>query len=138
MAVAMELIRTRKSRLSMDLAPLIDVVFQLLVFFMLTSSFANPAMKLVLPQASAAGQMEQENIVITIDRDGQVFLNDRKMVLESLRLELQKLLAAREDQSVHVKGDQQMPYKFFIQVMDLAKQAGATQVNIVYQQSAPQ
>ncbi len=134
----MELIRTRKSRLSMDLAPLIDVVFQLLVFFMLTSSFANPAMKLVLPQASAAGQMEQEDIVITIDRDGQVFLNDRKMALESLRPELQKLLAAREDQSVHVKGDQQMPYKFFIQVMDLAKQAGATQVNIVYQQSAPQ
>ncbi len=138
MAVAMELIRTRKSQLSMDLAPLIDVVFQLLVFFMLTSSFANPAMKLVLPQASAAGQMEQENIVITIDRDGQVFLNDRKMALESLRPALQKLLAAREDQSVHVKGDQQMPYKFFIQVMDLAKQAGATQVNIVYQQSAPQ
>lgn len=138
MAVAMELIRTRKSRLSMDLAPLIDVVFQLLVFFMLTSSFANPAMKLVLPQASAAGQMEQENIVISIDRDGQIFLNDRKMALESLRPELQKLLAAREDQSVHVKGDQQMPYKFFIQVMDLAKQAGATQVNIVYQQSTPQ
>lgn len=133
----MELIRTRKSRLSMDLAPLIDVVFQLLVFFMLTSSFANPAMKLVLPQASAAGQMEQENIVISIDRDGQIFLNDRKMALESLRPELQKLLAAREDQSVHVRGDQQMPYKFFIQVMDLAKQAGATQVNIVYQQSTP-
>lgn len=120
------------------MAPLIDVVFQLLVFFMLTSSFANPAMKLVLPQASAAGQMEQENIVITIDRDGQFFLNDRKMASEFLKLELQKLLAAREDQSVHVKGDQQMPYKFFIQVMDLAKQAGATQVNIVYQQSTPQ
>lgn len=129
----MELIRARKSRLSMDLVPLIDVVFQLLVFFMLTSTFAQPAMKLVLPQATVSDLAQKETIVISIDKQGEIFLNKRPTTFDSLKSDLQKVIKKYNDPSVHVKGDQDMPYKFFVQVMDIAKQAGATHVHIVHQ-----
>jgi len=133
MAVAMELIRTRKSRLSMDLAPLIDVVFQLLVFFMLTSTFAQPAMKLILPKATVTDLAQKETIVISIDKQGEIFLNNRPTTFDSLKSDLQEVIKKYDDPSVHVKGDRDMPYKFFVQVMDVAKQAGATHVLIVHQ-----
>lgn len=129
----MELIRARKSRLSMDLVPLIDVVFQLLVFFMLTSTFAQPAMKLVLPQATVSDLAQKETIVISIDKQGEIFLNKRPTTFDSLKSDLQEVIKKYNDPSVHVKGDQDMPYKFFVQVMDIAKQAGATHVHIVHQ-----
>src|SRR3989338_1999365 len=133
MAVAMELIRTRKSRLSMDLAPLIDVVFQLLVFFMLTSTFAQPAMKLILAKATVTDLAQKETIVISIDKQGEIFLNNRPTTFDSLKSDLQEVIKKYDDPSVHVKGDRDMPYKFFVQVMDVAKQAGATHVLIVHQ-----
>ncbi len=119
--------------MSMDLAPLIDVVFQLLIFFMLTSTFAQPAMKLILPQAAMTDLAQQETIVISIDKQGEIFLNNRLTTFDFLKSDLQEVIKKYNDHSVHVKGDQDMPYKFFVQVMDLAKQAGATHVHIVHE-----
>ncbi len=133
----MELIRTRKPKLSIDMAPLIDVVFQLLVFFMLTSTFANPAMKLDLPKAMADDNIPQEHIVVSIDQEGALFLNDTETSMAALKADLQKQFAQSGKNSVHVRGDQNMPYHYFVEVMDVARQAGAQQVNIVHQRDSP-
>ena len=71
----MELIRAKKPNLSIDLAQLIDVVFQLLVFFMLTSTFASPAIKMILPKAKAVESVDVERIVVSINEDGLIFIN---------------------------------------------------------------
>jgi biopolymer transport protein ExbD len=128
----MEFLRPRKVSLGLDLAPLIDVVFQLLIFFMLTSSFSNPALKLNLPQALPQDKKEPERIVVSVDREGKVFLGSKELSLSELKPSLQSKLATHSDKSVHLRGDEAMPYRLFVQVLDLSRQAGARQINIVH------
>ncbi|MCA9409199.1 MAG: biopolymer transporter ExbD [Candidatus Omnitrophica bacterium] len=129
----MHIIRLKKSKLSMDLAPLIDVVFQLLVFFMLTSTFSQPAIQLNLPAAKTIDVKVQEKIIISVQKNGDLFLNGDRISLEDFQERLAIILRNNSVKSVHLKGDQDMSYKIFVQVMDLARQAGAKQVNIIHQ-----
>ena len=131
----MEFIRPKKATLSLDMAPLIDIVFQLLIFFMLSSSFLTPAMKLTLPRAVTEDSRQPERVVISLDRDGNTYVNTRQVPRAELRAAVEGALAAASDKSVHIRGDQEMPYKHFVEVMDLARQAGARQVNIVHEQA---
>jgi biopolymer transport protein ExbD len=129
----MEIIRARKPRLSLDLAPLIDVVFQLLVFFMLTSVFIQPAMKIVLPQAASTEETPREEIMISIDPQGEIFINEQRSSFADLKDDLAVHIGADPQRPVHIRGDQDMPYKYFVEVMDVARQLGARQVLIVHQ-----
>ncbi len=129
----MEFVRPKKSSLSLDMAPLIDIVFQLLIFFMLSSSFLNPSLKLNLPKAVQQDQRETERIIISVDKEGGVFVNTLKTSMESLKSAVESKLASDPKKSVHVRGDKDMPYKYFVEVMDIARQAGAKQINIVHE-----
>lgn len=130
----MEFIRPKKVSLSFDMAPLIDIVFQLLIFFMLSSSFLNPALRLDLPKAVYEDQKAPEQTIISVDRSGTIFLNTAKTSLRELKSQLEVVFEKAESKkSVHLRGDQNMPYKFFVEVMDIARQAGATQINIVHE-----
>ncbi len=129
----MELNRVRKSKLSLDMAPLIDVVFQLLIFFMLTMSSSSSAMQLNLPKAVTKDQETKEQIVVNVRQNGEIFINEKKISLEALRRELAAQLVKLDKKTVNIKGEEDMPYKYFVQVMDSARQAGAVQVNIIHQ-----
>jgi len=131
----MELIRIKKPKLSIDLAPLIDIVFQLLIFFMLTSTFASPAIKMVLPQAKTVDKLLHKNIVVSIDQKGTIFINDRVTDIESFQKRLTQVLKETDQKAIHFKGDKDMPYSLFVQVIDLAKQSGAQQINIVHKKA---
>lgn len=131
----MEFIRPKKVSLSFDMAPLIDIVFQLLIFFMLSSSFLNPALKLDLPKAVKQDKREPEQFMISIDKSGSIFLNTRKTSIEALKELLRTEFGNQPSKkAVHLRGDKEMPYKFFVQVMDIARQAGAQQINIVHEE----
>lgn len=129
----MNFIRPKKVSLSLDMAPLIDVVFQLLIFFMLSSSFSNPALTLELPKAVTADQEQDERAVISVEKDGSLYLDSKLVSLEMLKPELEARLVNVPNRAVHLRGDQDMPYKFFVEVMDTARQVGARQINIVHQ-----
>lgn len=128
----MEFLRPRKLSMGLDMAPLIDIVFQLLIFFMLSSSFLNPALKLNLPQAVSYDKTPREKIMISVDKRGSVFVNTASVTMERLQNELSVKLAKEEQKAVFLRGDADMPYKIFVQVMDVARQAGAQQINIVH------
>lgn len=128
-----EFLRPKKTSLSLDMAPLIDIVFQLLIFFMLSSSFVSPALKLNLPKAVKQDPMESEHIVVSIDKIGNTFVNTISVSLTDLKTRLESLLEKDFKKAIHVKGDQEMPYKFFVEVMDTARQAGARQINVVHE-----
>jgi biopolymer transport protein ExbD len=130
-----EFLRPRKSALSLDMAPLIDVVFQLLIFFMLTTSFSNPSLRLNLPKAVIHDRPEPERIVLSIDRGGRILVNSERTGLDELEGVLASRLAGDSAKSVHVRGDAEMPYRLFVEVMDLARRAGARQINIVHDPS---
>lgn len=129
----MEFIRPKKPSLSLDMAPLIDIVFQLLIFFMLSSSFLAPTLKLSLPKATEHDRKEPEHLVVSIDQVGKVFVNSTEIKMDRLKSELERKLVQSKEKAVHLRGDQDMPYKFFVQVMDRARQAGAHQINIVHE-----
>ena len=111
----------------LPLAAMIDVLFLLLIFFMTTSIFREqermidvslPATESALPQAP------QSPIVITVTRDGTIYLGDRPYDLDELRTTLDKLGRDFPDETVEIRGDGGSPLRRTIQVMDAAYAAG--------------
>lgn len=129
----MEFIRPKKVSLSLDMAPLIDIVFQLLIFFMLSSSFLTPSLKLDLPQARQKDDQVPEEIVVSIEKNGTIFLNTRQITKSTLKGELETELRRDPKRAVHLRGDKEMPYQFFVETMDTARLAGARQILIVHE-----
>lgn len=131
----MHIHRTRKSKLSIELAPLIDVVFQLLVFFMLASTFAKPAISMDLPKASTEDKQIKERIIIAIDIDENIFINNIPTNKKDLLNDLSEQLTQHQNFTVHIHGDKNVPYGTFLNIVDAARQAGAEHINLVHEQS---
>ena len=106
--------RQRRPSIRMELSPLIDCIFQLLIFFMLSSTFLTPAIQLTLPSATAGTSQNELEIIITLSKQGDVYLNNTKTSLISLQAELQRMLSETDHKSVTIRGDQNMPYSTFL------------------------
>lgn len=117
-----------------DLTPLIDVTFQLLIFFLLTSTFSNDAaFKVKLPKATANNPAtEVKAIVVQISEDGRFEL-DGKAVDES-ELKTRLCMAAKESQAstVNIKADQSTKLEKVVQAMDVAKACGIETLGILH------
>ncbi|OGX39260.1 MAG: hypothetical protein A3G91_00415 [Omnitrophica WOR_2 bacterium RIFCSPLOWO2_12_FULL_50_9] len=129
----MEFIRSRKPALSLDMAPLIDVVFQLLIFFMLSSSFLSPVLKLNLPKAMTQDKRENERVVVTITKDGNFFVDRDPVAPEELQGTLGRKIALAPGKFVDLKGDADAAYRHFVHALDAARRAGASHINIVHE-----
>ena len=125
--------RQRRPSIRMELSPLIDCIFQLLIFFMLSSTFLTPAIQLTLPSATAGTSQNELEIIITLSKEGDVYLNNTKTSLISLKSELQRMLTESNHKSVTIRGDQNMPYSAFLAALDIAKRSGAVHVNVAHQ-----
>jgi biopolymer transport protein ExbD len=119
---------------AVDLTPLIDVTFQLLIFFLLTATFnTDAAFKVKLPKASASEPAtESKSIVVEISEDGR-FEIDRKIVDES-ELQTRLCMAAKEAQitTVNIKADQNTKHEKVVQAMDVAKACGIERLGILH------
>lgn len=125
--------RQRRPSIRMELSPLIDCIFQLLIFFMLSSTFLTPAIQLTLPSATAGTSQNELEIIITLSKEGDVYLNNTKTSLISLKSELQRMLTESNHKSVTIRGDHNMPYSAFLDALDIAKRSGAVHVNVAHQ-----
>jgi biopolymer transport protein ExbD len=126
-------IRPKRVSARLDMAPLIDVVFLLLIFFMLTSSFLQPSIPLALPQAAAADEPPPAPVFVSVDESGLVYVNQEPVARAEFIAKLGAVLAGRADQTVNFRGDRTMPYEVFVALMAEARQAGAVQFNIVHE-----
>jgi len=125
--------RRKRKALMIDLAPLVDMVFLLLIFFLLTSSFPNPAINLELPTGTNTEKRKRPPIVITVDANENIFLNLDKVTLDSLKPKLRKLITETGERKVTFRGDRNIRYELFVKAADMAKSAGAQDINIVHQ-----
>lgn len=132
----MEFLRSRRPSLSLDMAPLIDIVFLLLIFFMLTSSFFSPSIKLSLPQAVTQDPESQEKLTVSIDREGKFYFENQIVSPERLRQVIESKIREGISPAVHVRGDQDMPYKYFVEAMDTARQAGAQRIHVAHESAS--
>jgi biopolymer transport protein ExbD len=105
---------------------MIDVVFNLLIFFLLTLAFTRPIIEVDLPGA-AHSRLEPEPkqpIIVRLTRDGQVFVDEASVRLEQLQSHIEQALAADPKRLIVLQADKQSPFGSFIGVMDAAKGAG--------------
>ncbi len=114
------------------MAPLIDVVFLLLIFFMLTFAIQGQAMDIKLPQGQAASSpVQQKDITIRISAEGALLLDNSPVSLEKLIEILREKLALRSEKLVKIEPDKKTKYKLFATVLDYARVAGAEDFSIV-------
>ena len=115
----------RKRSLVLNLTSLIDVLFLLLIFFMISTTFlSQPAIKLELPKAEHSEVVRQTPLVVHVDRDGRIFLNDEPIELPLLEEALRRRLAMDTEKSVVLKADSRVAHGKVIAVLDVFKGAG--------------
>ena len=119
----------RRAGVELPLTSLIDIVFLLLIYFLLTTNFmVDEAIDLKLPQArSAAAQMEQQ-ITIYVANDGRILLGQEEVPADRLLGLLKQRIAGRKDAQVVIKADRRVILNQAVKVMDIAKAAGAGQL----------
>ena len=112
-----------------NIASLVDVLFLLLIFFMVTSAFVEqPNIKLELPSTRHSEVSKVERTVLTISREGQLFLKDKPVERQNLEKELRRLMLDTGDEVLVLKADKMVPYGDVVDVMDYAKGAGFKKV----------
>jgi biopolymer transport protein ExbD len=118
--------RARKSKLMVEIniTPFTDVVLVLLIIFMIATPFIyQSSMKVQLPQASKSEETSRD-VIININAQGQVFLEDTKVDLESLKYKLTAMVRSKPDTSVIINGDKNVKYDSVVQVMDVLTRSG--------------
>jgi biopolymer transport protein ExbD len=120
--------RTSRPPAPVDLTPLIDVVFQLLVFFLLTSAFINPGISVQLPDAETGERSDDVGISISVDRDGRVFIEQDEIPLEELESYLLAAASGDPDVPVAIWGDAGVPYGTLVEILDTCRKAALTNV----------
>ena len=121
--------------IDLNLTPLIDVVFLLLIFFMVSTTFEQQSkLKVELPEASSqAAKQEANTIVIGIDAKGRFFINDRQLVntqFKTLKMALIKTVGDNKDVPLVLKADAKTPHQAVVMAMDAAAQIGLTRLSI--------
>jgi biopolymer transport protein ExbD len=125
--------RTEIKKGQLDIAPLIDVVFLLLIFFMLTSNFVfQPGIRVRLPKAITSEVISSENIVVTVTGQDLLFLNEKPITISDLTAKLKE--AAAERKSLLIKADRGSSLGRVVEIWDLCRELGIRQINLATNQ----
>ena len=115
-----------------NVTPLVDVMLVLLVIFMVTAPILQQGVAIDLPKVAAAPLAgEEEQLVVNVNKTGQVFLNDTPMALDALTAKLAAIRAARPDRQVFVRADQSVAYGQVMKTMAAVRESGLTKVGLV-------
>ena len=122
-----------------DAAPMVNVVFLLLIFFVLSSSFVlQPGIKVDLPSSSVKTPGAFQGLVVTVTRNDALFFNEERTSLEGLQKSLQEAAArGTGPQELVIKADRQVPHGTVVQIMSLAIEAGIPSINIATRPEVP-
>ena len=126
----LDLFPSRKKRFQIDMAPLIDVVFLLLIFFMLTFAIQGQGLAISLPEGEETEKVEKD-IIVKIDRNNKLYLNDRQIQIDSLGAALGEDLSKRSDKMVVIDSGPKVKYELFARVLDVSREAGAENFSII-------
>ena len=118
-----------------NLTPLIDVVFLLLIFFMVSTTFEHQSrIQIELPEATASPEeREEESIEIIIDAEGRYFIGEEQVVnteLKTLKSAISKVLGDRKVVPVTIRADASTPHQAVITALDATSQLGLTQISL--------
>lgn len=126
------LIQTKKrGGFELNVVPLIDVVFVLLIFTIMTSSLTKETgVSVDKPQAQSAGELNRQSILVAITRDGTIHVNDRQVDLESLQDVLRRMLTENALGEIVLIADRESNTGLLVSVMDASNLAGAKKISV--------
>jgi len=130
--------RRLKPVASVDLIPMIDVIFQLVVFFMVSSTFIiTPGISLELPDSSTAEPVVITNLIVTIVSDDELYLNDERSSVSMLGEQLGSFSQSlsEDNQNVVIEGDRRASYSLMVEVLDILRENGFTGINLRMRES---
>ena len=128
--------RTEIKKGQLDIAPLIDVVFLLLIFFMLTSNFVlQPGIKVSLPKAVTGETLAVESLAITLTGQDLLYVNDKPATIQELIPQIRD--AAIQRKQVLLRSDTRASLGRVVEIWDLCREAGVAQINIATNQKNP-
>lgn len=130
--MALSIPRRRRKPISIDMSPLIDCIFQLLIFFMLSSTFLTPSIKLTLPTAAAPTSAADQFLMVTLGADDETYVNQDRVDPTQLEGKIREALATQQHKVVTIRGDEKIPYGRFVKALEAAKAAGAADVNVAH------
>ena len=120
-----------EEEVGIDLAPMLDFVLNLLIFFIITTSFVKePGISVDRPEAMTAEHRESGNILIAIRSNGDIWMDRRQVELREVRPTVERLHVERPDDTVVVIGDKLAPAGVLAQVMDEVKLGGIEEVTV--------
>lgn len=120
-----------KRRARIEIVPLIDIIFFLLATFVMVSlsMIKNEGVPVNLPTAATAvPQIRQDSMTVSVTAQGEIFMDKVPMTAESLKARLETWKAGQTDPKVFIHGDENVPFKFMMQVMDTVRSVGIVKV----------
>jgi biopolymer transport protein ExbD len=122
----------KRYHVHLDIAPLVDVVLNLLLFFMLTSHLVEePAIKIKLPDSKTAESNREISQTITITKHGELYFIDKRVDLKNLRASIQESLPEREKGFLRIKADREVEVGLLVRVIDEVRLAGVKNFSVV-------
>lgn len=133
-------IETNSDRLMSDInvTPFVDVMLVLLIIFMVSAPMMTQGVDVSLPQAvSEALPSDAEQLIVTVDADGRIFINEAAVTLESLRQKLAAILENGPDRPVYFRADRDLAYGTAVRIMSEIKSSGVRKLGMVTDPMGP-
>ena len=129
----MKFVRPKEEEPRISIAPLIDIVFLLLIFFMVTSHFdIASGVQINLPKVAQRmiGEEQDNRITLVVDKSAETYIEGKKITMEQLRTRLTKLVTEKEVLHLILQADKEVTHGKVVDIMDLAKSAGVQSIII--------
>ena len=125
----------KRTQLSLDITPLIDVIFLLLIFFMISTTFImNPGIKINLPEANAKAKSEKPKYIeLVITKKSEYYVNNKKFARNNLKSALSAVKKQTKLDNLVIKADGKVRHEEVVFAMDQAKQVGLKKLSIATQ-----
>ncbi|MBI5892143.1 MAG: biopolymer transporter ExbD [Deltaproteobacteria bacterium] len=124
--------RPEKHDIGLDMTPIIDTVFNLLIFFALSFNFGiTPGIQVKLPSAKAdVLKHEKKEVIVVVTKDGSIFLEQKRIDLDEILKEFKIIFRSNPDIALIIQGDEESLYGKVVRIMDFAKRAGITKIAV--------
>lgn len=129
--------KSRTTLAEINVTPLVDVMLVLLIIFMITAPMLQHELDVNLPVATGTPQLhEEDRVVLTVNKQGNIYLDKTAYTLDTLRPKLQALYQTRRNKDLFLRADADVPYGKVVQVMDEVKKAGIVKLGMITQPPA--
>lgn len=131
----MAITRKHTRRARFDITPMVDCIFQLLIFFMLATTLRAPSagLSIELPKAVTAQAQETTELVIDMSKDGKMYVNDKQVSHEQLRALVQERVRKNPNLFVIIKADRRVAYDEVVKAMDDVRAVGGFRLGLAVQ-----